>query len=247
MEEKAVVVKNVSKNFKIDQRKGISKLSNLKKNHQSSKTIKALENISFEVQKGEILGILGLNGSGKSTLLRIIAGVYHPDNGYVRISGRMSQLMQLGVGFQGYLNAKENIIMNGMLMGLSKSAIEKNVDEIMKFAELEKFTNLRLEHFSTGMRSRLAFATAMKVDPDILLIDEILSVGDRTFRTKSYDAFLSYKKNKKTILHATHQLDKVAELSDKVILLHQGKQVMIGEPQEVIKKYKEIKSINQSL
>jgi len=200
MEENAVIVKNVSKNFKIDQRKGISKFRKSLKINHNSKTLAALTNISFEIKKGEILGILGLNGSGKSTLLRIIAGIYHPDSGYVKISGKMSQLMQLGAGFQGDLNAKDNIIMNGMLMGLSKSIIEKKVDEIIKFSELEKFTYLKLKHFSTGMRSRLAFATAMQVDPDILLVDEILSVGDRTFRNKSYEAFLSYKKNKKNYL-----------------------------------------------
>ena len=202
----------------------------------------ALDDISFQVKKGEFLSIIGLNGSGKTTLLRIIAGVYQPNSGSVIISGRLSPLLQLGAGFQHDLNARDNIIMNGMLLGFSKSYIEAKVEKILNYAELEKFSNLPLKHFSSGMRARLAFSTAMQVDPEILLVDEILSVGDKDFRKKSYETFFSYKKNKKTIIHATHNLEKIPELSDRVLLIHKGKIVMLGEPELVIKKYHEVRS-----
>jgi len=185
---------------------------------------------------------LGLNGSGKSTLLRIIAGVYHPDTGFVNINGKLSPLLQLGAGFQHELNARDNIIMNGMLMGFSKEEIQQRVEPIIRYSELEKFSNLPIKHYSNGMRARLAFSIALQVDPDILLVDEILAVGDWMFKLKSYEAFLNFKKNKKTILYATHSLDKISELSDKVLLLHKGQIVMLGEPNEVVKKYKEISS-----
>lgn len=242
MEESAVIVKTISKTFKLDQRKGISKIITTTPNSNQLKTLTALSEISFEVKKGEILGILGLNGSGKSTLLRIIAGIYKPDVGSVRILGRLSPLMQLGAGFQGDLNARENILMNGMLLGIPKNIIEEKINKIIQFAELEKFINLKLKHFSTGMRARLAFAIGMQVDPDILLVDEILSVGDWMFRAKSFETFLTFKKKKKTILHATHDLEKISELSDRILLLHKGKMIMIGNPEEAIKKFKEIKS-----
>ena len=242
MDEFAIQVNNISKTFNLDQRKGISKIINRTKNNNTSKKLKVLDNISFQVKAGEILGILGLNGSGKSTLLRIIAGVYHPDTGFVKINGKLSPLLQLGAGFQHELNARDNIIMNGMLMGLSKEEIQQRVEPIMRYSELEKFSNLPIKHYSSGMRARLAFSTALQVDPDILLVDEILAVGDWVFKLKSYESFLNFKKNKKTILYATHSLDKISELSDNVLLLHKGQIVMLGEPKEVINKYKEISS-----
>ena len=237
----AITLKNVSKTFKIDQRKGVSKILDNQKNNGKTKNFMALENISFEVKKGEVLGVIGLNGSGKTTLLRIIAGVYKPDGGSVKVNGKLSPLLQLGAGFQVDLNARENIIMNGMLLGFSKSEMKDKVDKIIQFAELEKFSNLSLKHFSSGMRARLGFAIAIQVNPEILLLDEILAVGDRIFKEKSYETILSFKKNSKTILHATHNLDKLSELSDRVLLLHKGKNVILDEPEIVLKKYKELR------
>ena len=238
----SIKVDKVSKTFNINQSKGILNLIKKNTKHTKNEKILALDKISFTVSEGEILGIIGLNGSGKTTLLRLIAGVYKPNSGSIKVHGRLSPLLQLGTGYNGELNARENVIMNGMLLGISKSEISAKVDSIIEFAELEKFLDLKLKHFSTGMRSRLAFSTAMQIDPDILLIDEILSVGDRLFRQKSYETLLSFKKNKKTIVHATHSLEKLSEFSDRILLLHKGQTVMIGEPKEVIKKYKEIKS-----
>jgi len=242
MENIAINVDKVSKSFKNDNQ---SRIFNRKINQKLKSKLFSLQEISFTVKRGEILGLIGLNGSGKTTLLRIIAGVYPPDTGNVTINGKLSPLLHIGTGFEGDLNAKENIIMNGMLLGISKSEILKRVESIIKYAELENFLNLKLKYFSAGMRARLAFSTAMQINPDILLVDEIMSVGDKNFRKKSYETFLSFKKNQKTIVHVTHNLERLAEFSDKVLLLHKGKMVMLGKPEEVINRYHEIKPSNQ--
>jgi len=234
VEDFAVEIKNLSKSFKIS-KKGIKKIG-----RSSNNRLKVLDDISFFVKKGEVLGIIGANGSGKTTLLRLISGVYKPDTGSVVINGHLSPLMQIGAGFQGEFNARENIILNGMLLGLPKSVIEKKVDSIIQYAELEEFYNLRIKHYSTGMRARLAFATAMQINPDILLVDEILSVGDKAFREKSYQTFTSFKKQNKTILIATHNLGTLSSFCDRVLLIHNHKVAMIGLPNEVIKKYNDI-------
>jgi len=244
MDNTAVQVEIVSKIFNINKPQNIFNFFKKSNKTKSEEKILALDKVSFTVNRGEILGIIGLNGCGKTTLLRLIAGIYKPNSGSITVNGRLSPLLQLETGFQGDLNAGENIIMNGMLLGIPKSVIEEKINSILQFAELEKFTNLKLKHFSSGMRSRLAFSTAMQIDPDILLIDEIISVGDIIFRKKSYDTLLSYKKAKKTIVLATHNIETLTEFADKVLLLHKGRVVMIGEPEEVIKKYSEIQSSN---
>jgi len=241
MENIAINVDKVSKSFKNDNQ---SRIFNRKINQKLKSKLFSLQEISFTVKRGEILGIIGLNGSGKTTLLRIIAGIYPPDTGTVTINGKLSPLLHIGTGFVGDLNAKENIIMNGMLLGISKSEILTRVESIIKYAELENFLNLKLKYFSVGMRARLAFSTAMQINPDILLVDEIMSVGDKNFRKKSYETFLSFKKNQKTIVHVTHNLERLVEFSDRILLLHKGEMVMIGQPQEVINRYNEIKTSN---
>ena len=239
MTNTAIIVNDVSKTFKIGKNRNISSIG--KKNQNQKNILRALEGVTFTVSKGEVLGIIGLNGSGKTTLLRIIAGVYTPDSGNVQVNGRLSPLLQLGTGFQGDLNAKENIILNGMLLGQTKSSIEKKVNSIIRYAELEDFTNMKLKNFSTGMRARLAFSTAMQIDPEILLIDEILSVGDKDFQQKSYDTFVSFTKSNKTVVHASHNLQKLEEFSDRLLLLHKGHIIMLGQPEEVIAKYMDMK------
>ena len=240
MDQIAVKVENISKTFKIIKPRGISGIL-MKSNPNKYRSFLALDEISFTVNKGEVLGIIGLNGSGKTTLLRIIAGVYKPNIGQVQVNGKLSPLMQVAEGFQGELNAKDNIIMNGLLLGVSKSFIEENVEKIIQYAELEKFSEMRIKHYSTGMKARLGFAIAMHVNPDILLVDEIMSVGDKDFRKKSFESFLSLKKENKTILHATHNLEVLENFSDKVLLLNKGKMIMLGEPKEVLKKYLALK------
>jgi len=234
--EDAITVKNITKSFKMKQKGVFAKNSQFAK----QETFHALENISFTVPKGKMIGVVGLNGSGKTTLLRTIAGIYKPDSGHVKITGRLSPILHIGTGFHEELDARENIIMSGMLLGLSKSEIKEKVDEIIRYAELENFAKMELKHYSSGMRARLAFATALQIKPDILLVDEVLSVGDIRFRKKSFDSFLSFKESGKTILYTTHNLRMISELSDSVILIHQGKLVMVGEPEETVQKYKEI-------
>lgn len=240
MDEIAVKVENISKTFKIQKPRGISGIL-MRSNSNKYGTFFALDKVSFTVKTGEILGIIGLNGSGKTTLLRIIAGVYKPDIGRVQVNGRLSPLMQVATGFQNELNAKENIIMNGLMLGVSKSFIQGKIEEIIQYAELEKFSEMKLKHYSSGMRARLGFSIAMQVNPEILLVDEIMSVGDKDFRKKSFESFLSLKKEKKTILHATHNLEVLEDFSDKVLLLNKGKMVMLDEPKEVLKKYHSMK------
>jgi len=239
VESVAVEVNNVTKFFKISKSKG---MSSLVKGMSSKKTgaFKVLDSISFTVNKGDVLGIIGANGSGKTTLLRIVAGIYKPDIGSVRINGRLSPLMQIGTGFQKELKAKENIIINGLLLGMSKKEITNKVDDILKYAELERFSEMKLKHYSSGMRARLAFATAMQIDPDIFLVDEIVSVGDKNFREKSYKTFISFKERKKTILYATHNFENLSKFCNVALLLNKGKQIMLGKPEEVIEKYNEI-------
>ena len=240
MDQIAVQVENISKTFTIQKPRGISGLL-MKSNPNKYRTFLALDGVSFTVKKGEVLGIIGLNGSGKTTLLRIIAGVYKPTMGQVQVNGRLSPLLQLATGFEKELSAKENIIMNGLLLGVSKSFIQSKIEEIIQYAELEKFSEMKLKHYSSGMRARLGFSIAMQVNPEILLVDEIMSVGDKDFRKKSFETFLSLKKENKTILHATHNIEVLRDFTDKVLLLHKGKMIMLDEPNEVIKKYNSIK------
>lgn len=233
----AVEVQNVTKIFNLKK----PKMGSLIENSDSKKhQLVALDNISFTVLKGEMLGIIGSNGSGKTTLLRTIGGIYTPDSGSVKINGKLAPLLQIGTGFHEELIARENILMYGMLLGLKKKQILEKMDKIIEFAELKGFENMRLRNYSTGMKARLGFSTALEIEPDILLVDEILAVGDIAFRKKSFDAFLNFKNKKKTILYTTHNVNILPKLCDRVVLLDKGKLIMIGNPNEAVKKYEEI-------
>lgn len=240
MDEKVIVLESVNKTFNIDNRLSLSKLL---KNNSKKKRFVALEDISFQISKGQMVGIIGHNGSGKTTLLRIIAGIYNADKGKIQTVGRIAPLLHIGIGFRGELNARENILISGMLSGMKKHDIVKKVDQIVEFAELTDFSNMKLNHYSSGMRARLAFSTALQINAEILLVDEILSVGDIQFQEKSFDAFLNFKKQGKTIVYATHQLNQLPSLCDKIILIHHGKILEIGKPDDIIKKYKELSKI----
>jgi len=239
METIAIDAKNISKRFKIRQKFRFTK------NHSTNTTFLALDNVSLQIPRGKMYSIMGLNGSGKTTLLRVLAGIYKPDSGSVTINGKLSQILQTGTGFNDEFVARDNIITYGMLLGMTKPEVEQKIDKIIEFAELEKFVNQKLKHYSSGMRARLACSIALETNPDILLMDEILSTGDIRFREKSYKAFLSFKNNDKTILFTTHSIRMSSELADKVILIDKGKIVMIGNPDEVISKYKEIAGKNK--
>ena len=244
--DESILVKNVTKIFSLSKPlagkiKAEFNGGFTRKNRQ----IIALDDVSFTVSKGEVLGIMGLNGSGKTTLLRVLSGIYLPDRGSVQVKGKLAPLLQLGTGFHKQLVASENIIMYGMLLGFSKEEITKRVPKIIEFAELEKFSSMELKQYSSGMRTRLAFATAFQINPDILLLDETLSVGDMKFRAKSFDAILSLKENNKTIVFTSHSLNMISKICDRALILQNGKLIGIGSTEAMIEKYKEMTNNHQ--
>jgi len=239
-----IEIKNVTKTFRLAKRRGFSSFLNVHDNSKDNR-IKALDNISFSVRKGEFIGIIGLNGSGKTTLLQTIAGIYQPDEGEIHVKGTLAPILRIGAGFQQELIPKENIVMYGMLLGLSKPEIITKVDGILKFAELEKFSSMKLKHFSSGMKSRLGISTIFELNPEILLLDEILAVGDINFQDKCIKSFSSFKDKGKTILHVTHSLNTLKQFCDRALLLHMGKILEIGDPEDVIQKYREISTQHQ--
>ena len=228
----AIELTNVSKRFVVSQKGKFSKPSTSEK-----PKVVGIKNISLTVKKGEFIGIVGRNGSGKTTLLRTIAGIFQPDSGSVVVHGVIAPILSIGTGFHRDLNAYDNIIMSGLFFGIKKSVMEKKFDSILKFAELEDFTEMKLRHYSTGMKARLAFSTAIQINPDILLVDEILSVGDKKFKKKSFEEFMKFKEQGKTILLTTHSIGKLVKSIDRVVLLDNGKISMVGTPDEVISKY----------
>ena len=238
--EASVLVENVTKRFELTKPQGIIRFLRNYQQEKNTRKLVALDKISFNVSKGEMLGIIGMNGSGKTTLLRIIAGIYQPDEGKVGVNGRLAPMLHIGTGFHNELVASENIILSGMLYGLTKSEISQKVDKIIELAELQEFSEMKFRYYSSGMRARLAFSTAIQIDPEILLVDEILSVGDLAFREKSYKMFLSLKERGRTILYSTHNLSTLPQLCDRVLLLHHGKMINVGPPSEIIEQYKEL-------
>lgn len=238
----AIEVKNVTKTFRIHHEKKATVfdvLASLANRNNHSENLVVLDDISFEVKKGEMFGIVGRNGSGKTTLLRLIARIFRPDSGTIATRGALIPLLQLGAGFQFNLTAVDNVILYGAILGFTQKEMKEKLNDILSFAELEKFADTKLTNFSSGMIARLGFATAVQVDPDILVVDEVLSVGDLAFREKSYKAFLSFRERKKTILYVSHELTTVKQLCDRAILLDKGKLKYIGTPNEVISAYTE--------
>lgn len=239
--DNAIEVKNLSKTFRIfheSKNSVFEYLNSFFHRKNSFEEFQVLKNLNFSVKKGEMLGIIGLNGSGKTTLLKILGGIYSPDEGSIEINGKLTPFLGLGTGFNGEFTARDNIIIYGVILGFTKKEIESKIDDIIHFAELERFLDTKLKNFSSGMNARLAFATAIQTDPDLLLIDEILSVGDIPFREKSFNSFMEFKKKKKTIILVSHSMDQIEKLCDKVMLIHKGRIRAFGNPNEVIETYK---------
>ena len=197
----------------------------------------ALDDISFQVSKGEFFGIIGRNGSGKSTLLKILAGIYTPDEGRVIVDGDISPFLELGVGFNPELSGKDNIFLNGTILGLSQKEIEKKYNAIVEFSELEQFIDLKLKNYSSGMYVRLAFSVAIHANKGILLMDEVLAVGDANFQTKCKAEFNRYKAMGNTVVLVTHDINTVKQNCDRAMLLHKGKILKIGNAIEVAEEY----------
>jgi len=198
----------------------------------------ALRDISFEIKKGEVFGIIGLNGAGKSTLLKIIAGVLKPTTGRVYVNGSMAPLIELGAGFDFELTARENIFLNGAILGYSRKFMKEKFDEIVEFAELRDFLDVPLKNFSSGMQARLGFAIATIVDPDILIVDEILAVGDFHFQEKCEKRINSMLEKGTTIVMVSHSIDQIERMCQRVLWLEKGRMKMIGNAKEVCEAYR---------
>jgi ABC-type polysaccharide/polyol phosphate transport system ATPase subunit len=199
----------------------------------------ALRDVSFTVEAGEFFGIMGPNGSGKSTLLRILAGIYVPDSGRVRVNGVLSPFIELGVGFNPELNARDNIRINTALAGLTKAQLDAKFDDILQFSELERFVDQRLKNYSSGMLMRLAYSIAIQIPFDVLLLDEVLAVGDQAFQEKCFATFDRFKEEGRTVVLVTHGLDLLGRFADRVLRLDYGIVEAILSPDEVIEMYRE--------
>ncbi|MGE3276026.1 MAG: ABC transporter ATP-binding protein [Vicinamibacterales bacterium] len=204
---------------------------------QPDETFPALRGVSFQVPKGCTYGVVGRNGSGKSTLLKCVAGITRPTEGSIAVDGRISALIELGAGFHPEISGRENVFINGIMLGLSKREIQRRFDEIVEFAELQDFIDAPVKTYSSGMYMRLGFAVAIHVDPDVLLVDEVLAVGDQGFTIKCLDKFAEFRRRNKTILLVTHSLDLVEKFCDQALWLDKGKTHAEGEPKRVVAAY----------
>jgi ABC-type polysaccharide/polyol phosphate transport system ATPase subunit len=204
---------------------------------QPDETFPALRGVSFTVPKGCTYGVIGRNGSGKSTLLKCVAGITRPNEGSIRVDGRISALIELGAGFHPEISGRENVFINGIMLGLSKREIQRRFDEIVEFAELKEFIDAPVKTYSSGMYMRLGFAVAIHVDPEVLLIDEVLAVGDQAFTVKCLDKFAEFRRRNKSILLVTHSLDLVEKFCDRALWLDKGKTLAEGEPKRAVASY----------
>ncbi len=240
--EIAIKVDNVSKNFRLPHEKTTSLKSGVinifRKRDRRIEVQHALKNISFEIKKGEFFGIVGRNGSGKSTLLKIIAGIYQPTKGKITVNGRLVPFIELGVGFNPELTGRENVFLNGALMGFSKKEIKAKYEAIVDFAELKRFMDQKLKNYSSGMQVRLAFSVAtILADSDVLLIDEVLAVGDANFQRKCFEYFRALKKNKKTVVFVSHDMNAVREYCDRAVLIEESRLITAGTPDKIASAY----------
>ena len=235
----AIEVKNLSKSFRLPTERswGLKQtIFNRLRGVKGYKDQRVLRNLSFKVNKGEFLGIVGRNGSGKSTLLKILSGIYYPESGEVTVNGTLVPFIELGVGFNPELTGRENVYLNGALLGFSKKEVDAMYEDIWKFAELEEFQDQKLKNYSSGMQVRLAFSIAIRAKGDILILDEVLAVGDAAFQQKCNDYFASLRGNQ-TVILVTHSMSNVRKFCDRAILIEGGKIVVEGEPEKVADEY----------
>jgi ABC-type polysaccharide/polyol phosphate transport system ATPase subunit len=237
-----IVVHSLSKTFRVpEERTHTLKERALHPTRRAShQSFSALKDISFEVGRGEFFGIAGRNGSGKSTLLKCLAGIYGVDSGQIWMDGRLSTFIELGVGFNPDLAARDNVVLNGIMMGLSPREARARYDAVIDFAELREFEELKLKNYSSGMHVRLAFSVAIQVDADILLVDEVLAVGDAAFQQKCFDVFNQMRDSGRTIVFVTHDMGSLNRFCHRALLLEKGSMVHLGEPHEVADRYLEI-------
>lgn len=245
MKDAIIKVENVSKDFKLPHQKAGSVknvFTNILSFGKSSFEVQhALRDINIEIKKGEFFGIVGRNGSGKSTMLKMLAGIYQPTKGSVSVGGRVVPFIELGVGFNGELTGRENIYLNGALLGFSEAEVEEKYADIVDFAQLEKFMDQKLKNYSSGMQVRLAFSVATRLaESDILLIDEVLAVGDVDFQRKCFRFFKKLKKEKKTVVFVTHDMGAIREYCDRAALIESSELVAVGKPGDIAKRYEKL-------
>lgn len=244
MNDKAIEVKNVSKTFYLPHERRDSIVEYITHPIKSIKSprekFEVLKDVNFEIKKGEFVGIMGKNGSGKSTLLKILAGIYQPTKGKIETRGKLIPFLELGVGFNPELSGRDNIFFNGVILGMSVKYLKSKFDEIVSFAELERFIDLPLKNYSSGMQVRLAFSIAMMADADIYLLDEVLAVGDVQFQQKCLNVFNNLKRNGKTIVLVTHDPTLIQKYSDRALLLERGIVKSGLKNEEVISRYSRI-------
>ncbi len=237
----AIQVENVSKTFKLPHEKNNSikgLFVNMFRGKRTFERQQVLKNISFEIRKGEFFGIVGRNGSGKSTLLKLLAGIYVPDKGHVRVNGKLTPFIELGVGFNPELTGRENVFLNGALLGFNRKEMEGMYDKIVEFAELGKFMDQKLKNYSSGMQVRLAFSIAIRANTDILVLDEVLAVGDAAFQRKCFEFFRDIKESgHHTVILVTHDMNAVQEFCDRAMMVQDSRVVDINEPHKIALRY----------
>ena len=238
----AVVVDGLSKHFRLPRRRYNTLKERALHPFQSREfdTLRAVDDVSLSIAQGEFFGIVGRNGSGKSTLLKCLAGIYEVDGGSVHVDGRLSPFIELGVGFNLELTARENVIINAIMLGLTRREARERFDDVIAFAGLEEFVDLKLKNYSSGMHVRLAFSVAIQADADILLVDEVLAVGDAAFQQKCFDTFTSLKAEGRTIIFVTHDMRAVEHFCDRAMLIERGTVQSIGEPRGIAQAYNEL-------
>ncbi len=245
--EIAIKVSNVSKSFKLPHEKNTSVksfiVSPFKKRAFEKQQV--LKDINFEIKKGEFFGIVGRNGSGKSTLLKLLAGIYSPDKGEIQINGKLTPFIELGVGFNPELTGRENVYLNGALLGFNRKEMNVMYDEIVKFAEIENFMDQKLKNYSSGMQVRLAFSIAIRAKSDILLIDEVLAVGDESFQKKCFETFEALKREGRTIIFVSHAMSSIRDFCNRVAVINKGVLVFVGETEKGIDVYKQLNMENE--
>lgn len=237
-----ISVKNVSMKFDLGVEKGNSFKNKFiaifdKKRRHKKEYFWALKDVSFEVNKGEVIGLIGSNGAGKSTMLKVVSGVMKPTKGKVEVNGSIAPMIELGAGFDSELTARENIYLNGAVLGYSESFLDQKFNEIVEFSELNDFLDVPIKNFSSGMIAKLAFSISTIVNPDVLIVDEILSVGDIKFQEKSLNKMMELIKGGTTVLYVSHSLESIRELCDKVVWIEHGQVVKIGPSDEVCDEY----------
>jgi ABC-type polysaccharide/polyol phosphate transport system ATPase subunit len=245
MVDLAISVRDLRKTFKLPPTSGgrrslATSVSRRREPDAKGRILTVLDCVSFTVHRGEAFGVVGRNGCGKSTLLRILASVYLADAGSVRVRGTLAPFIDLGVGFNPDLSARDNIVQNGVMMGLTPQRIRGAVDQVLAFAEVDDYADMLLRDYSSGMRVRLAFAVMLQTDPDILILDEILAVGDAAFQEKCQEALVGVKERGKTVVLVTHSMPTVESFCDRAMLIHEGRADLIGNPEGVARRYAEV-------